>query len=189
MRPGRATECHRVMRRSIPILLAAQLFSANAAPAADEPKAKSPHSALFDQLVGTWDVLYEIVDKEVKARRDRGHVQYSWILDGKALQEIWSSDSEGTDLPFGTTIDFYEPKHQRWTAVWIYPAQAMTSIMAGGEVNGMIVLIGHNQSGALERWSTSVTQPGSIAIRADVSDDEGKTWRPMGVTYLDRHRK
>jgi hypothetical protein len=158
--------------------------------AANDPQKKIPRNALFDQLIGTWDVRYEIFDKDGKVRRDRGQVRYSWILDGKALQEIWSSASESTDSqPFGTTIDFYDLKRQRWTAVWIYPAQGMTSMMSGGEVNGSFVLTGHNESGALERWSTSITSPDSIAVRADVSDDDGKTWRPMGVSYLQGHRK
>jgi hypothetical protein len=194
------------MRRLMPILLTPLLLGANtlvnekasidgyeAAPgelaAAEQPKAKVPHT-LFDQLVGTWDVRYEIIDKDGNVRRNRGQVQFSWILDGNALQEIWLSDSESKHLqPFGTTIDFYDRKRQRWTAVWIYPEQGVTSIMTGGEVNGSLVLTGRNESGALERWSTSVAQPNSIAVRAEVSDDEGKTWRPIGVSYLERHRK
>jgi hypothetical protein len=200
------------MRRLMPVLLTAVLFDGNifadegvaakshelAASAgvhrelapASEPTTQIPRNALFDQLIGTWDVRYENFDKDGKVRRDRGQVRYSWILGGKALQEIWSSASESADSqPFGTTIDFYDLKRQRWTAVWIYPAQGMTSMMSGGEVNGSFVLTGRNESGSLERWSTSVTSPDSIAVRADVSDDDGKTWRPMGVSYLQRHRK
>jgi hypothetical protein len=102
-------------------------------------------------------------------------VHYRRILDDKALQEIWTSDSEGKDFqPFGTTIDFYDIKHQRWTAVWIYPAQAMTVIMTGNEVNGSLVLTGHDESGSLQRWSTSAGQRGSIVIRAEISNDEGE---------------
>jgi hypothetical protein len=195
------------MRRLMAILLTPLLLGANtlvnekacidsyeATPgelaAAEKPKAKVPQNTLFDQLVGTWDVRYEIVDKDQNVRRNRGQVQFSWILDGNALQEIWLSDSESKHLqPFGTTIDFYDRKRQRWTAVWIYPEQGVTSIMTGGEVNGSLVLTGRNESRALERWSTSVAQPNSIAVRAEVSDDEGKTWRPIGVSYLERHRK
>jgi hypothetical protein len=150
--------------------------------------AEASQNALFDQLVGTWDVRYEFTDKNGKLRSNRGQVHYSWILGGKALQEIWTSDSESKDLlPFGTTIDFYDLKRQRWTAVWIYPAEGMAMIMTGGDVNGSFVLTGHDQSGALQRWSTSVGQRDSIVIRAEISNDEGKTWRPMGVSYLQRH--
>ena len=199
------------MRRLMLILLAALLFGANTfadegvaaesqkaaasagahseLAAAAEPTTKIPHNTLFDQLVCTWDVRYELFDKDGKVRRDRGQVRYSWILNGKALQEIWSYDSENKDLqPFGTTIDFYDLKRQRWTAVWIYPAQGLTSIMTGAEVNGSLVLTGRNESGTLERWSTSVARPDSVAVRADISDDEGKTWPPLGVSYLQRHQ-
>jgi hypothetical protein len=200
------------MRRLMPILLTPLLLGANtlvnekaftesqeAAPgasapgglaAAEKPKAKGPHNALFDQLIGTWDVHYEIVDKDGNVRRNRGQVRYSWILDGNAVQEIWFSDSESKHLqPFGTMIDFYDRKRERWTAVWIYPGQGITSIMTGGIRDGSLVLTGRNESGALERWSTSVAQPNSIAVSAEVSGDEGKTWRPLGVSYLERYRK
>jgi hypothetical protein len=101
--------------------------------AAAESKAEVPQNALFDQLVGTWDVRYEFTDKNGKLRSNLGQVHYSWVLGGKALQEIWTSDSESKDLlPFGTTINFYDLKRQRWTAVWIYPADGMTMFMTGG---------------------------------------------------------
>jgi tRNA (Thr-GGU) A37 N-methylase len=35
----------------------------------------------------------------------------------------------------------------------------MTMIMTGGEVNGGFVLSGHDQSGALQRWSTTNAGP------------------------------
>ena len=157
--------------------------------AAAESKTKIPQNALFDQLVGTWDVTYEFTDKNGNARRDRGQVHYSWILDGKALQEIWTSASEDKDpQPFGTTINFYDRKRQHWTAVWVYPAEGMTLIMTGGEVDGRFVLTGFDESGALQRWSTNVVQSDSIVIRLDISNDDGKTWRPGGASYLHRHR-
>lgn len=116
-------------------------------------------------------------------------MHYSWILGGTALQETWTCDLESKELsPLGTTIDSYDPKHQRWTAVWTYPAQGMTMIMTGGETNGSFVLTGHNESGARQRWSTSVAQTDSTVIRAESSKDEGKTWRPLGESYLHQHR-
>lgn len=162
---------------------------AHKSPAAAESKASARHRTLFDQLAGTWDVRYEFIDKDGNAGSNRGQVHYSWILDGTALQETWTSDFESKELrPFGSTINFYDLKRQRWTAVWIYPAQGMTMIMTGLEVNGSFVLTGHDQSGALQRWSTSVVRSDSIIIRAEISKDEGKTWRPTGESYLHQHR-
>jgi hypothetical protein len=157
--------------------------------AAADAKSKIPQNALFEQLIGTWDVQYEFVDKAGKARINRGQVNYSWILDGKALQEVWTSDSEGKDArPFGTMINFYDIKRQHWTAVWVYPAEGMTTIMTGGEVGGSFVLTGHDEAGALQRWSTSIVKPDSGLGTFDISNDEGKTWRQVGVNHMQRRR-
>src|SRR5213594_2795079 len=98
------------MRRLAPILFAALLFSANSFTSQDvateghkpgagtdinkklavDEKTSVTHNALFDQLVGSWDVRSEILGTDGRLRRDRGQVRYSWILDGQALQEIWS---------------------------------------------------------------------------------------------------
>jgi len=160
------------MRRLTPALLISLLCNAGAFAIENPVKssAEIPRNALFDQLIGTWDVRYEYSDKKGNPKSNQGQVRYAWILGGKALQENWSSNSDSKDLrPFGTTIDFYDVKHQRWTAVWIYPAEGMTMIT---------------------RWSTSSAgQRDSIVVRAEISNDDGKTWRPMGVSYLRRHQE
>ena len=130
------------MRRLMPALLIWLLCNAGAFAIENPVKssAEIPRNALFDQLIGTWDVRYEYLDKKGNPKSNQGQVHYAWILVGKALQEIWSSNSDSKDLlPFGTMIDFYDLKHQRWTAVWIYPAEGMTMIMTGGKVNGSLV--------------------------------------------------
>jgi hypothetical protein len=122
-------------------------------------------------------------------RRYKGQVYYSWILDGKALQEVWTSDSEdGHPRPYGTTINFYDPKRRHWTAVWVYPAQGQTTVVTGGEAGGSHVLTGHDENGALQRWSTSIVTPDSVLGRFDISEDDGKTWRQVGVNHMQRHR-
>ena len=153
------------------------------------PQAKVPQSVLFARFIGTWDVSYGTYDKDGNVRRNRGQVIYSWILDGWGLQEIWTSDAhEKEPQPFGTSIIFYDGKHQHWTEVWIYPAQGMTTIMYGGEVDGRIVLTGRDEVGAMLRWSFNDIQTDSFVWRGEISHDEGKTWRLQGENYIHRHR-
>lgn len=178
------------MQRLTPLLVISLLCCAGAL-AGDESvgdiKPKSPQSPLLQQLVGTWDVRFEFIDKTGKARTNRGQVHYSWILDGKGLQEIWSSDASNPEpRPFGTTVDFYDPKHQRWTAVWIYPDEGTTMVTTGGDVDGAFVLTGRDQSGALQRWSTSIIEPDAAMGRFEISRDDGKTWREVGVNHMRR---
>jgi hypothetical protein len=157
--------------------------------AASGPQAKMPGRALYGGLVGTWDVNYEIYDKDGKVRPYRGQVNYSWILNGGAMQEIWTSDAHNEKpQPYGTTIDFYDGKRERWTAVWIYPAQGMTTVVTGREEDGRIVLTGRDEAGAIQRWSINDIQTESFVWRFESSNDEGKTWRLLGVNRMRRHR-
>lgn len=86
------------MRRLMSVLLTALLFSANRFAGANENSAtakltrKVPQNALFDLLVGTWDVSYEVIDKDGKIRHDGGQVRY-WMLEGNAPANVVPSDS------------------------------------------------------------------------------------------------
>jgi hypothetical protein len=153
------------------------------------PSTIGQERALFDRLIGTWDVSYEIYDRDGKVRLYRGGVTFAWILDGGALQEIWTSDAHDREpQPYGTTISFYDSKRQRWTAIWIYPAQAMSLIVSGNAVDGGIELSGRDAVGAIQRWLLNDFQADSFTARFDTSNDEGKTWRLLGVNHMRRHR-
>jgi hypothetical protein len=158
-------------------------------PAATGQEAKMPGREMYDRFVGTWDVNYEIYDKDGRVRPYHGQATYNWILDGGAMQEVWTSDAHNKDpRPYGTTIDFYDGKRQLWTTVWIYPAQGMTTVVTGHEVDGGIVLTGRDEAGAIQRWSINDIQTDSFVGRFESSNDEGKTWRLLGVNHMHRHR-
>jgi hypothetical protein len=145
-------------------------------------------SALFDQFVGTWDVVYDVIDKSGSLRRSRGQVTYRSILGGLATQEVWTDTVGAKQLPYGTTIDYYDGKHRRWTQVWIYPAQGMTMSVTGSEVGRTIVLTGRDETGALQRWSIGDIEPDSYVSRFESSSDNGKTWRLFGINHVSRHK-
>ncbi len=152
------------------------------------PQAKASDSALFGRFIGVWDVSYDTYNKDGSVRRNQGQVTYGWILDGQGLQEIWTSDAHNKEpKPFGLSIIFYDSKRQHWTEVWMYPAQGMTTIMTGGEVDGRIVLIGHDDAGAMLRWSFNDIQTNSFVWRGEISKDEGKTWKLQGENHIRRH--
>jgi hypothetical protein len=151
------------------------------------PKTKAPESALFNRLIGTWDVSYDLYDKDGKVRHLPGQVTYSWILDGGALQEIWSDVDGKETKPYGTMISYQDVKRGRWTAIWIYPQASMTTLVSGNEVDGSVVLTGRDQDGAIQRWSIGDVQPNSFVSRYESSQDEGKTWRLLSVNRMRRH--
>lgn len=171
--------------RLVILSLAAVLFAAPAL-AADAPPAAAPEKAFFDRLIGSWDVQYEIYAKDGKVRRLPGRVSYAWILDGATLQETWS-DVDGQQVkPYATTISYEDGKHGRWTAVYIYPQSGMPTIVTGGRVDGSVVLEGRDPSGALQRWWLGDLKAQSFTARYEISEDQGKTWRLLGINYMSR---
>jgi hypothetical protein len=176
-----------ILAVGLPVSANCQKAGPDKAAPADSPAKTSP-SARFARLVGTWDVVYEIYNKDGNVRRYNGQAIYTVILNGSAVQEIWTSDAHNTQpQPYGTTIEFYDEKHQSWTAVWIYPAQGMTTVVTGSETDGNIVLTGRDQAGATERWSITEMQADSFLWRYEISDDDGKSWRLLGVNHMHRH--
>ena len=158
-------------------------------PARQASSASAGDKALFDRLVGTWDVSYEIFDKDGKVRTYRGQVTYSWILDGLALQEVWTSDSlNKVPQPYSTAIGFHDGKRDRWTEVWVYPAQGIVLSVSGVAEGERIVLTGRDDAGANQRWEINDIQANSFVSRFESSTDEGKTWRAVGVNHMRRHR-
>ena len=83
-----------------------------------------------------------------------GTATYRWILEGAAIQAVWTSDYRGRQTqPYGTTFEFFDAARNRWTAIWIYPEKGMYYSVSGGEAEGHIVLSGTDQEGLLQRWS------------------------------------
>ena len=160
------------------------LTSASAAPAS---VTLAPEIAFYDRLIGTWDVVYDLYDKDGKVRHLPGQVTYAWILGGQALQETWSDVDGKTIKPYGTTISYLDTKHGRWNATWVYPEAAMTMLVSGNDVAGRMVLTGHDADGALQRWTTDAVRSGSFDGRYESSSDGGKTWRVLSINHMRRH--
>ncbi len=182
--------CSVLFAENVPARTTSQAAAGADAPmqAAIGPNAKVPKDSLFRRFVGTWDVTYEIYDKTGNLRRYHGQVVYRWILDGEALQEVWTSDAHNkVAQPYSTTISFHDDKRERWSVIWIYPAQGVTTIVRGNEANGRIVLTGADEAGPMQRWTIGEFQTGSFVSRFEKSEDDGKTWQLVGVNYVQRH--
>lgn len=148
---------------------------------------KAQESAFFDRLIGTWDVVYDLYDKDGKIRHVPGQVTYTWILDGGALQEIWSDVDGKTVKPYGTTISYLDEKHGRWNETWVYPEAGMTMLVSGSEMDGRMVLTGRDETGALQRWTIGAVESDAFVSRFERSQDEGKTWHILSVNHMQRH--
>jgi hypothetical protein len=135
---------------------------------------------LFGQFVGDWEIKEARYPKPDGAEiRRRGEIHFRWILEGRAVQDVWSTIDEktGEAVPAGTTVRFYDPKIDAWHIVWISPRQHVVQNFVATKVKDEIVLEGKTPDGKYpERWVFSEIRSDSFRWHAEETHDSGKRW-------------
>jgi hypothetical protein len=151
-------------------------------------QAASPHPSLgsnarlFDRFVGTWDFDCVFWAADGAVTRFPGEWIFGWILDGRAIQDVWIGHPEGArpgERDMGTTLRFYDAETEQWRVMFVVPGptSAKILILRGVAEGDRIVLTGDDIDGSLLRWSFNEIQANSFLWRGETSADRGKTWR------------
>lgn len=136
--------------------------------------------SLFGQFIGDWDIIEARYPRPdgTEVRR-RGEIHFRWILEGRAIQDVWSMIDEktGEAVPAGTTVRFYDSKLGAWHNVWISPRQHVVQPFVARKVKDEIVLEGKTPDGNHpEKWVFSEITSNSFRWRSEETQDGGKTW-------------
>jgi hypothetical protein len=146
--------------------------------------------ALFGQFVGDWDILENrYLQDDGTWSKERGRIHWRWILEGRALQDVWSSIDEetGKEIPWGTTVRFYDPKIEAWRSTWISPRQGAVKAFVGKKVGEEIVLERKSEEGYLVKWIFSDISRDSFKWRAEENRD-GQRWTLREEMRIRRQR-
>jgi hypothetical protein len=186
------------------IRVAAAIDTAGSTPATDARldmvaalQASGPHPSLGDQasvfgrLVGTWDVEYTDFAKDGKAIHRSGELIFGWVLDGRAIQDLWIVDPSGTrkDREVYADLRYFDPKSGTWSAVFVDPEDASVAKFSGGAVGDDRIVLESQDLVARQtrRWSFNDIRPDSLVFRDEASSDGGKSWT-LKSEYLMRRR-
>ena len=145
---------------------------------------------LYGWLVGQWRFDALAFEPEGRQHRSRGEIHADWVLDGRAVQDVWmippraerrvgmkASDFPVTGLWYGTTLRVYDPASDAWHIHWIDPTKGFHARMIGRASDGGIVQEGTLENGVRLRWSFSNITAEAFRWTGEVSADGGKTWR------------
>jgi hypothetical protein len=146
--------------------------------------ADRPHPSLgdeartFDRLVGTWDCEFTFHLDDGKVVTKKGELEFGWILDGRAVQDIWTTypAENGKERSSGTSLRVFDSKSKQWRVVFIQPQYAYIVTVAGGREGDRIVLRGTDTDGALIRWTFLDIADNSFNWHGEKSRDRGQTW-------------
>jgi hypothetical protein len=158
-------------------------------------EATSPNPSLGDQaqvlgrLVGTWDVEYTDFAKDGKAIHRTGEFIVGWVMDGRAIQDLWIVNPSGKrkDREVYTDLHYFDPKTRTWRATFVDPEHGSVARFTGGPVgNDRFVLETQDISSEQTRWSFNEIRPDSFVWRDEASGDGGKTWRLQAEYQMKR---
>jgi hypothetical protein len=156
--------------------------------------ADGPHSSLgkeadlFGRFVGTWDADYTFIADNGSVRHKKGEVRMGWVLDGRAIEDIFMSypDSSSPERQMVAGIRWPNPKTGKWTLAFVAPTFDAVVRMEAAAEGDRIVLRGKDPEGVELRWSFNDITPTSFVWRGETSRDGGKTWRLEEEHHMSR---
>jgi hypothetical protein len=150
-------------------------------------------TSLYDRVIGDWDVDIVDYDPVAPPRASRGEWYFRWVLEGRAIQDVFIApvrSERRTPIAhrdrYGTTIRVYDAKSDTWHITWINPASGAFNTLVGRPLGHDIVQEGRDTDGTLMRWSFSEITATSFVWRGEESRDDGKTWRLVAEFHARR---
>ncbi len=141
--------------------------------------------SLYDPLLGSWAA--DVIDHDASGppRTSTGEWHFGWVLEGRAIQDVWISPPRASRRPgmpalgnrYGTSLRVYDPAADVWHVTWINPVTGVRNTLLGRRHGDEIVQEGTDTDGSLMRWTFSDVTPGSFRWRGESSSDGGRTWR------------
>lgn len=151
----------------------------------DQLSASSHHASLgeqarvWDRFVGTWDADFGFHLDDGRVRHSRGELDFAWVLDGRAIQDLWIAYPEpgATERGIGTSIRYFDDKAKTWRVIFVNAKVGAMLTVNGGIEGDRIVLRGEDVDGSRLRWSFIDIKDESFTWHGERSRDGGNTWR------------
>jgi len=151
----------------------------------------------YGWLIGSWELdvcHYKAVD--VAARRIKGEVHFGWVLEGRAVQDVWimprrwerTTDLDKSNNMYGTTLRVWDPAIQAWHITWINPVTGHREEQIGRRCGKDIVQVGARPDGTPTRWMFTEITPDTFHWTGESLLPDGKTWKLEGEFRAKRMR-
>jgi hypothetical protein len=134
---------------------------------------------LYGRFVGSWDLDVEFHTLTGATLRAEGEWHFNWVLDGKAVQDVWifparrlRGDKSEPWHMYGSTFRWYDPAIDAWHITWFDPSRPMEMRQIGPD----IVQIGEDHNGLQRRWRFVEITDSSFRWIGEASWDKGATW-------------
>ena len=141
---------------------------------------------LFGQFVGSWDLDVTWYENGQPKRRERGEWHFFWVLEGRAIQDVWivptrsERSARGPDCyEYGTTVRFFDPALGAWRSTWHGPMRHTVIPFTARQEGEEIVLTGRQDDGRQLRWIFSDIGPDRFRWRSEALNKSGEQWEML----------
>jgi hypothetical protein len=89
----------------------------------------APEDDVYGWLIGSWELDVRRYGVDVSADNLRGEVHFAWVLEGRAVQDVWSMPQRSVRTPqmektcsmYGITLRVWDALLKAWRITWINP--------------------------------------------------------------------
>jgi hypothetical protein len=138
---------------------------------------------LFGQFVGAWEteIAYHSPEGD---RRVQGEWHFGWVLEGRAIQDVWIAPKRALRDPdaaapgeYGTVLRIYDHKIDAWRVTFVGPVNSVVMLFVARLVDREIVMEGSFAAGVRTRWIFSNVTSDRFDWRYVESRDDGQSWQ------------
>lgn len=147
------------------------------------------HADAYGWLIGSWELTVHCYwGIDVAARGIKGEAHFGWILEGRAMQDVWimpprsqrTAKMDKTMNMYGTTLRVWDPSIEAWRITWFNPAGDHYEEQIGRLIGNDVVQIGTRHDGTPTRWMFTEITPNAFHWLGEALEADGKTWRLEG---------
>lgn len=137
----------------------------------------------FSWIIGGWAAEVRDFDEDGSVRTGTGEWWFSWVLEGRAVQDVWivppqaerMEKRQTADNRYGSTLRYYDKAADLWRIVWVNPVTGALNALQGRRSGDRIVLDGTEAGNAI-RWTLDDIKPNNFLFRGEEKTKAG-VWR------------
>jgi hypothetical protein len=132
---------------------------------------------VYGWLAGEWELDVIRYGVDVRDRNIKGRALFGWVLEGRAVQDVWIMKAENVVATYGMTIRVWDPAIAAWRVTWMNPITGRRDELIGTRVGKDIVQIGTHGDGTPIRWRFVDTTGDSFRWLGEALERDGETWK------------
>lgn len=150
---------------------------------------------LYGRFVGDWEAEIIAHASDGTSHRTSGEIHFGWVLEGRAVQDVWMIPDPTGAPPFpvagnwyGTTLRVYDRAIDAWRIYWMDPGRGVFRQQIGRARGADIMQEGTNETGDLSRWSFTEITADAFHWLGESKTAAAPDWR-LNVEVKARRRK